>query len=241
MMSLRLPRTHLSDVLTHVLDHHLIGSDGLLGKQAPVMDTRLTEPDLLLTELGKVRQKDRLKWRSSLGLTHLQMSRTKRVTVCAVCCGCWSRLGYLQLVELEQVAVTAERGQQAALFRSALRPSSGRDMDLGRNTHTLQGEGGDITRVKLKKNLFRLIDRSCSRLVCRTQTKHTLTKKHPDKQRHTNTDTLALCCLCMSLPSELSSPPQPQASRQTWVSTGVSSDSSRVLWRYLILSFLSIL
>lgn len=31
-------RNHLSDVLSHVLDHHLISSDGLQSKQTPVVD-----------------------------------------------------------------------------------------------------------------------------------------------------------------------------------------------------------
>lgn len=49
-------------------------------------------------------------------------------------------LWYLQLVELEQVAVTAERGQQAALFRPTLRASSGGDEGLRGNALALQRE-----------------------------------------------------------------------------------------------------
>lgn len=45
--------SHLSDVLPHVLDHHFISSDGLQGKQTPVVDMRFAEPDLLLTELKR--------------------------------------------------------------------------------------------------------------------------------------------------------------------------------------------
>jgi len=46
---------HLSDVLTHVLDHHLIRGDGLHGEQTPVVDVRLAEPDPLLPELKEGR------------------------------------------------------------------------------------------------------------------------------------------------------------------------------------------
>lgn len=45
--------SHLSDVLADVLDHHLVGSDGLHGEQAPVVDVRLAESDPLLAELQK--------------------------------------------------------------------------------------------------------------------------------------------------------------------------------------------
>lgn len=43
--------SHLSDVLSHVLDHHFISSNGLHRKQTPVVDERLAESDLFLTEL----------------------------------------------------------------------------------------------------------------------------------------------------------------------------------------------
>ena len=45
------PVSHLSDVLADVLDHHLVSGDGLQGEQAPVVDARLTEANLLLAEL----------------------------------------------------------------------------------------------------------------------------------------------------------------------------------------------
>lgn len=45
--------SHLSDVLPHVLDHHFISSDGLHSKQTPVVDVRLAESDLFLTELER--------------------------------------------------------------------------------------------------------------------------------------------------------------------------------------------
>lgn len=45
--------SHLSDVLSHILNHHLISSDGLHGKQTPVVDVRLAESDLFLAELQK--------------------------------------------------------------------------------------------------------------------------------------------------------------------------------------------
>lgn len=34
---------HLSDVLAHVLDHHLVGSNGLHGKEPPVVNVALAE------------------------------------------------------------------------------------------------------------------------------------------------------------------------------------------------------
>lgn len=43
--------SHLSDVLTHIFDHHFISSDGLHSKQTPVVDVRLAESNLFLTEL----------------------------------------------------------------------------------------------------------------------------------------------------------------------------------------------
>lgn len=45
---------------------------------------------------------------------------------------------YLQLVELQQVAVAGERGQQAALLRAALRSGPGGGVDLRRDAHALQ-------------------------------------------------------------------------------------------------------
>ena len=46
----------LSDVLPHILDDHLVGRDGLHGKQPPFVDAAPAEPQPLLTELwGTVR------------------------------------------------------------------------------------------------------------------------------------------------------------------------------------------
>lgn len=45
--------SYLSDVLPHVLDHHLVSSDGLQSKQTPVVDVRFAESDLFLTELDR--------------------------------------------------------------------------------------------------------------------------------------------------------------------------------------------
>lgn len=42
---------HLSDVLAHILNDHLVRCDGLHGEQAPVMDVALAEADLFLAEL----------------------------------------------------------------------------------------------------------------------------------------------------------------------------------------------
>lgn len=47
---------HLADVLTHVLNDHLIGGDGLHGKQAPVVNVALTEFELFLPKLGDRRE-----------------------------------------------------------------------------------------------------------------------------------------------------------------------------------------
>lgn len=47
---------YLADVLTHVLNDHLIGSDGLHGKQAPVVNVALTELELFLPKLGDGRE-----------------------------------------------------------------------------------------------------------------------------------------------------------------------------------------
>lgn len=44
--------SHLSDVLAHIFDNHFIRCDGLHGKQAPVVDVRLAESDLFLSELA---------------------------------------------------------------------------------------------------------------------------------------------------------------------------------------------
>lgn len=44
--------SHLSDVLAHIFDNHFISRNGLHGKQAPVVDVRLAESDLFLTELA---------------------------------------------------------------------------------------------------------------------------------------------------------------------------------------------
>lgn len=64
---------------------------------------------------------------------------------------------YLQLVELQQVTITRERGQQAPLLRPPLRASSGGGVNLRRNTHTLQREDG-VRRVQKQQvndhNLF---------------------------------------------------------------------------------------
>lgn len=42
---------YLSDVLTHVLNDHLIGSNGLHGEQAPLVDPAASKTKLLLTVL----------------------------------------------------------------------------------------------------------------------------------------------------------------------------------------------
>lgn len=42
---------HLADILTHVFDDHLVGCNGLHGKQAPLVDPAAAEPELLLPEL----------------------------------------------------------------------------------------------------------------------------------------------------------------------------------------------
>lgn len=46
-------RNHLADVLAHVLNDHLVSSNGLHGKQAPVVNVALTELELLLPKLGE--------------------------------------------------------------------------------------------------------------------------------------------------------------------------------------------
>lgn len=42
---------YLSDVLTHVLDDHLVCGDGLHGEQTPLVDAAATEAQFLLAEL----------------------------------------------------------------------------------------------------------------------------------------------------------------------------------------------
>lgn len=49
-------KQYLSDVLTHILDDHLISSNGLHGKQAPLVDPTASKTKLLLAELHKDRQ-----------------------------------------------------------------------------------------------------------------------------------------------------------------------------------------
>lgn len=44
---------YLADVLAHVLDDHLVGRDGLHGKQAPVVNVTLAEFELFLPKLGE--------------------------------------------------------------------------------------------------------------------------------------------------------------------------------------------
>lgn len=44
-------QSYLSDVLTHVLDDHLVCGDGLHGEQAPLVDAAATEAQFLLAEL----------------------------------------------------------------------------------------------------------------------------------------------------------------------------------------------
>lgn len=46
---------YLSDVLTHVLDDHLIGGDGLHGEQPPLVDPAAAKSKLLLPELREDR------------------------------------------------------------------------------------------------------------------------------------------------------------------------------------------
>lgn len=52
---------------------------------------------------------------------------------------------YLELVELEQVTVTApsEGGEEPALLRSPLGTSPCGSVRLGRDAHTLRGQMGD--------------------------------------------------------------------------------------------------
>lgn len=46
-------RTHLSDVLTDVLDDHLVSGDGLHGEQSPLVDPAAPKTKLLFAELKK--------------------------------------------------------------------------------------------------------------------------------------------------------------------------------------------
>ncbi len=46
-------KQYLSDVLTHILNDHLISSDGLHGEQAPLMDPAASKSQLLLSELHR--------------------------------------------------------------------------------------------------------------------------------------------------------------------------------------------
>lgn len=45
--------SYLSDVLPHVFNHHFISSNWLQSKETPVVDVRLAESDLFLTELDR--------------------------------------------------------------------------------------------------------------------------------------------------------------------------------------------
>lgn len=42
---------YLSDALTHVLDDHLVSSNGLHGKQTPLVDSAAAKPQFLFSEL----------------------------------------------------------------------------------------------------------------------------------------------------------------------------------------------
>lgn len=53
--------SYLPDVLPHVLNHHFVGSDRLQSKQTPVVDVRLAESDLFLTELDRGNSKGALR------------------------------------------------------------------------------------------------------------------------------------------------------------------------------------
>lgn len=48
-------KSYLSYVLTHILNDHLISSNGLHGKQAPFVDSAASETKLLLSELHQDR------------------------------------------------------------------------------------------------------------------------------------------------------------------------------------------
>lgn len=112
--------SHLSDVLAHIFDDHFIRRDGLHGKQAPVVDVRLAESDLLLSELGtengeesvrKVHPLLCLSRSCSCSLLFFSNVYKKRPLEPK---SCW--FVYLQLVELQQVTVAGKRGQQTSLL-----------------------------------------------------------------------------------------------------------------------------
>lgn len=90
--------SYLSDVLPHVFNHHFISSDWLQREQTPVVDVRLAESDLFLTEL------DRGNSDEPLGEENISDKQSKS------CCS------YLQLIKLQQVTVTCEGGEQASLL-----------------------------------------------------------------------------------------------------------------------------
>lgn len=151
---------HLADVLTHVFDDHLVGCNGLHGKQTPLMDPAAAEPELLLPELEGRRQTVLLA--ASLNLTP--------------CCGCppprggarfWPRAStpaprrlrdaalppsrssprvpapHLELVQLQQITVhdgrRADGAQQPPLLRPALRKHAVSPLGKGR------GPGGEVS------------------------------------------------------------------------------------------------
>lgn len=193
--------SHLSDVLAHIFDDHFIRRDGLHGKQAPVVDVRLAESDLLLSELGtengeeSVRKVHSLlclsRWCSCSLLFFSNIYKKRPLEPKS----CW--FVYLQLVELQQVTVAGKRGQQTSLLWPTLRASSGGGVDLCRNAHALQRQDGNRW-------------------------------DSPQSGRATYVNIgPSSVTICLLWP--------------TCVSTGGSSDCSFVLWRYLILSFLSIL
>lgn len=57
--------SHLSDVLSHILYHHFISSDGLLSEQTPVVDVRLAESDLFLAELKRENESKTITFRKA--------------------------------------------------------------------------------------------------------------------------------------------------------------------------------
>lgn len=97
--------SYLSDVLPHVLDHHFIGSDWLQSEQAPVVDVRLAESDLFLAELDGRESKGLV----TRGRNFKQTAEIPR-----------SGPSYLQLIELQQVAVAREGEGKAPLLGPAL-------------------------------------------------------------------------------------------------------------------------
>lgn len=48
--------SHLADVLANIFYHHLIGCNGLHGKQTPLMDPAPAKSEFLLPELGGRKQ-----------------------------------------------------------------------------------------------------------------------------------------------------------------------------------------